>query len=331
MKRVLLIKLGALGDIVISTAHIQVLMEQHREDQVTLITSEPFTGLFSAFRFHEVIAIPRKGLLPLLKTAARVWRGGFDAVYDLQTNDRTALLVLCSRAPFRLGMGERFFYTHHEKAEDRASLHIFERVQRLFATAGLPEARPVPVFGVTETAARRVSEWLTAHCDDQPFVVMHAGCSPRWLSKRWPEENFLALAQKLQAAGVQTVWIGGPDDREINARLCAETGIDAAGVFSFEELVALARRARCAFMNDSGPMHILAAADIPLYAFFGPTNWRRSHAVGQADHVLCAEVECSPCFLEQCPPEKKHACMRNLTPELVWERLQADGVLEVSG
>ncbi len=115
----------------------------------------------------------------------------------------------------------------------------------------------------------------------------------------------------------------------MNGRLAGHTGMDATAVFSFTGLLALAGHAAFAVTNDSGPMHVLSAAGLPVYAFFGPTDWRRSHALGQAARVLLNPVPCSPCQLPVCPPERRHACLRGITPESVLTRLAADGLLQM--
>jgi len=79
-----------------------------------------------------------------------------------------------------------------------------------------------------------------------------------------------------------------------------------------------------AICNDSGPMHLLSLSGIPVHAFFGPTDWRRSHALGQQEHVLINPVPCSPCFLNVCPPERRHECLADISPDRVFARLQAD-------
>jgi ADP-heptose:LPS heptosyltransferase len=82
-----------------------------------------------------------------------------------------------------------------------------------------------------------------------------------------------------------------------------------------------------AVTNDSGPMHILATAGLPVYACFGPTDWRRSHAPGQESRILTNPVSCSPCYLKSCPPERQHACLQGISPAMVMERLKMDGML----
>ena len=137
---------------------------------------------------------------------------------------------------------------------------------------------------------------------------------------------YVAFAAAVERRGVRVVWIGG-EDRALNRALAQEAGIDASDAFSVRGLAELGRHARFAVTNDSGPMHVLSSAGIPLYAFFGPTSVARSHALGQRQRVLVHPVPCSPCWLPVCPPSRAHACMQGLTPGSVVERLIRDGLL----
>ena len=75
-------------------------------------------------------------------------------------------------------------------------------------------------------------------------------------------------------------------------------GIDATNVFTLPQLAILGQRARFAVTNDSGPMHVLSASGIPVFALFGPSNWRRNHALGQAARALSA-VDVIPARVDQ--------------------------------
>lgn len=159
------------------------------------------------------------------------------------------------------------------------------------------------------------------------MILIHAGSSARWESKRWIEAHFITLATILEQQGLAVIWIGGAEDSSLNQKLAQVIGIDASEAFSLLELAALARQARFAITTDSAPMHIIAAAGTPVYALFGPTDWQRSHAVGQKERVLTHSVSCSPCYLPQCPTERAHQCLVALSPEKVLACIRNDGLL----
>jgi ADP-heptose:LPS heptosyltransferase len=207
-------------------------------------------------------------------------------------------------------------------------VHAFDALNRLLRCAGIKPVTPGLRLEAGETARQRVADWLQAHeVRDTRLALVHAGSSERWLSKRWDEQHYAELAKQLEARDCAVVWIGGEPDRALNRRLSSLAGLDATGAFDFRQLIALGEQAAFAVASDSGPMHILAAAGLPVYAFFGPTDWRRSHAPGQQDRVLTHAVPCSPCHLPVCPPGRRHRCLDAISPAEVIERLEKDGVL----
>lgn len=328
MKRILVIKLGALGDVIIATAHIERILNEHEQDEVWLLTGVPYGGLFAAHPRIKLAEFPRKGVGAMLQTLAWVIGKKFDVVYDLQGSERSAVISWMSRAAKRAGMGLRFPYTHSIDISSHQDEHIFDRLNRLLVCAGLPEAEPRPVLMVSDSEKTKVESWMKSNAlRDKAFVLMHAGSSRRWPSKRWPSAYYATLAARLCERGLETVWVGAQEDAELNATLAAQGGIDATEVFSIAELSVLADHAKFAVVNDSGPMHVISAAGIPVYAFFGPTNWKKSHAVGQAGRILLNPVSCSPCHLGQCPESRGHRCLDELEPQTVWQRLSADALV----
>ncbi len=325
-QRVLIIKLGALGDVVIATPHIATILEAFPESEVHLLTSPPFAGLFSSHERLHVTAMPRKGFGAMWQTILWLRRMRFSVVFDLQGSDRSRVMTLLSGASQRVGLGPSLIYTQRPTQDD-SSTPVFERLNVLLQSAGLPVAEPCPQLWVEQEAYAVVDRWLRERKVNKPLALLHAGSSARWLSKRWPEARFLELARQIEAAGFQVVWLGGGDEHALNERLASQTGIDATAAFSIAELAALASRAAFAVVNDSGPMHVISTANIPVYAFFGPTNWKRSHAIGQASRVIYHPVECAPCHLPVCPSERRHQCMEAISVESVLARLRQDGVV----
>lgn len=324
--RTLIIKTGALGDVVLCTPQIERILEHHGGD-VWLLTSPPFVPLFAGHPRLRVQAFPRQGVRAMWDVLRWVRAQRFVTVYDLQGNDRTRALTLLSGARTRVGIAPRWIYTH-SPARDDIREHVFPRLNRLIESAGLPAAEPRPRLWPAATERQAVQDRLAADgLKDGAFALLHAGSSARWPSKRWEAEYFIALARAIEAAGIVVLWIGGPDEAELNRDLSAQAGRDMTGKFSIPGLSELARHARFAVVNDSGPMHLLSAAGIPVYAFFGPTDWRRHHAIGQGERVFVHPVECSPCYLGECPPERRHVCLAGIVPERVLGRLRADGAL----
>lgn len=325
--RILVIKLGALGDVVLASAHIRRIVEAYPDARVTLLTSPGCSELLQGQPGLEVVTFRRRGIVEMWRVLAWLRRSRFAVVFDLQGTLRSRIMTRVSGARRRIGEKPGFAYTDTAPATS-AAIHAFDRLNALLAVQGIEPANPQGWLSVPEPAATRVQDWLDKHgqVGSRP-VLMHAGSSPHWQSKRWEVAHYAELAAALERRGCTVIWIGGDADVAVNRKLAAHTGIDASGAFSLAQLAALGRRASFAVVNDSAPMHVLAAAGLPVYAFFGPTDWQRSHALGQKQHVLHHAVACSPCHLPVCPPARGHACLRGITPAMVIERLERDGRL----
>jgi ADP-heptose:LPS heptosyltransferase len=327
-RHVLIIKLGALGDVVLATPQIARLLEVHAADRVTLLTAPAFRELLAGFRGLNVVTFRRKGLVSTLGLLRWLLGQHFDVVYDLQGSLRSRTMTLLTQAQLRAGPAAALAYTHTPLPGNQRA-HAFDRFNAVLRAAAVDVAPASPCLPVSTAALARVDAWLQQqHLAGRRLVLMHAGASQRWASKRWPRDYYLALALALECRGLVVVWLGGEAERDMNRRLAAAAGIDATAVFTLTELAAMGRHAAFAITNDSGPMHILSTACLPVYAFFGPTDWQRSHALGQAAQVLVNPVPCSPCQLPVCPPERQHVCLRGISPETVLARLEADGMLQ---
>lgn len=319
-RRVLIIKLGALGDVVMATALVDAIVRHHGVERCALLTTPPYAALFSGWPGLDIRTFERHGAVAMWRWLRYVRGGHFERIYDLQGNDRTSALCAMSGVAERVGNPARYPYTHHPATPWRGQSHIFERMVEVLAAAGVAVPARRPVIAPDDAGRQRVHDWLARRgLWRRPYVVMHAGASASRPEKRWP--HFAELAAMLDTRGITTVWIGAGDERELNRTLAAGSGIDAGGVFALAELVELARHARAAVTNDSGPMHVLAAAPIPVFGLFGPSDWRRNHALGQREHVIaCTELD--PALTGR----RTADCLRRIEPALVCERLAAAGV-----
>ncbi len=326
-KRVLVIKLGALGDVVIATTALRRIQLSYPGGEVWLLTAGDFAPMFADWPGLHVHAAPRRGLWHMLQLLRWLRAQRFEVIFDLQSNDRSALLCAFSGVPMRVGNHPRFPYTHHPAARHAKEEPGFTRLQLMLQAAGLPAAEARPYLPTGDQERRLVQAWLQQQAlQDARFVLMHAGASLRWPAKRWPHYGQLAAA--LEQGGLRVVWLGAAADRSVNAELARATGIDATDRFSVGALAELARHARFAVTNDSGPMHVLAAAGIPVYAFFGPTDWRRSHAPGQRDRVLVNPRPCAACERADRAMAADHSCLPGITAVEVLARLERDGLLQ---
>lgn len=287
MPGILIIKLGALGDILMAGSIIRRIQEHHTGREVHVLTGDGFQGIFAHWPGIAVQSFPRRGAGAMLRAILWIRGKHFDRIYDLQSNDRSAILCAASGVRERVGNHPRFPYSHHPPTPWRGAGPIHDRWRDVLASAGIdpgPLSAWLPILDSDRLSAER---WLEEHgLTGRPFAILHAGTSTDHPQKRWP--YFGELAATIRAAGTEVVWVGGPADRRLNRALSCHGGMDASSAFSLLQLAALGSKARFAVTNDSAPMHALACAGIPVFGLFGPTDWRRNHAISQGGNVIAS-------------------------------------------
>ncbi len=314
--------MGALGDLVMSTSLIRGLMQHHQADTIWLLTSPGFAPMFEGWEGLNIKALPRKGLHAMVQTLLWIRRNHFRRIYDLQSSERTALVCLLSGVTDRVGNHPGPAYTHHPHDRYNGKYHAIERLNEVLGSGGVPPCLDPPFLPVNGSSIIRIRSWLTdAGLAEKSFVLMHAGASLKHPLKRWP--YFLDLALQLKAAGLQTLWLGGKEDREINDLLSSNIGINTTGLFNIQEEAELGRHARFAVTNDSAPMHILSCSGIPVFGLFGPTDWRRTHAVGQKNFVIAVDDS------TRAGPDYKFVPhnLANLSVTKVMDKIRQSGIL----
>ncbi len=327
MSKVLVIKMTALGDVVAALAHLEQICRHYAKDEVWLLTSPEARGLFEHHPSFKVRTMNRDSYFSQdgrIATVRWVRSMKFDRIFDLQGNKVSYGLCKWSRCPERLGTQPNPAYTKSvdTKWERTTKDNVAQRLDRTLACGGVaPPIEPGPLY-CSQQDQDAVEAFTEKHgLGQKPYAVFHGGSSPEWITKRWPVEYIAQLVDMLDGQGIACILAGSPVEKEINATITANKGIDATGAVTFRQLFLLARGARFAVSNDSAPMHLFSQAGIPVFAFFGPTNRKWSHGFNQTENVITASVSCSPCFKTRCPADKGHACMRNLTPELVFGRI----------
>ncbi len=251
MARILVIKLGALGDVVLAFAPFAAIRAHHAADPVTLLTTAPFAGLLAASPWFDAVAIDRRPAWWDLRGLSALRRSlrGFDFVYDLQTSGRSSRYHRLGGRPEWSGIARGASHPHDNPDRDR--MHTRERQADQLARAGIA-ATPFPDLS-----------WLAAEGPwlERPYALLVPGAAPHRPAKRWPIAHFAALARQLAGRGVRPVVVGAAADAPLAAAIllrCPDA-IDLTGRTSLPELGGVAARAAVAVGNDTGPMHLAAA------------------------------------------------------------------------
>ncbi len=274
---ILIIRHGALGDLVQSTGPFRAIREHHSEARIILLTTPPYAMFMRScpwideiwqdnrprwFQFNDWLHLRR-----------RLRAGRFARVYDLQTSARSSLYLRAfsqSGRPEWSGIAPGASHPHANP--DRDFMHTLDRQAEQLAHAGIDQV-PGPDLAWVDADVSRF-ELL------DPYALLVPGGSAHRPGKRWPADYYLELCQRLLAAGIQPVLIGGSDEKILTSVLADQCpgARDLAGQTSIEELAVLARGAKFCIGNDTGPMHIAALGGQPSFVLFS----------SESDPDLCA-------------------------------------------
>ena len=270
--RILFIASSRVGDAVLSTGLLDHLLRCHPEARITVACGRPAVGVFARMPGRErtlVIDKRRWNLhwLPLWGwAAARRW----DLVVDIRGSALAYMVWTRRRAVMRPRPGHK--------------------IAQLAAVLGLAEP-PAPVAWSAPEDDRRARALLPP---GRPIVAL--GPTANWDPKIWPPERFTALFNALAEGplpGAVPVVLGGPGAAERARAAPVLAGlpgaIDLCGALSLAEAAACLRRARLFVGNDSGLMHLAAAAGAATIGLFGPTEAAVYAPVGRSAEAVCAD------------------------------------------
>ena len=324
---VLLVRFGSLGDVVLACAAGQALAAQRPDLAITFLVKDEYADLVRAQPWaHEVWTLPRgeeRGAGSLQGWRARIQGAGFLAAVDLQTSPRSRALLAGQRKVLRWNAARwqrrRWVSLRWTKPDSVRAAWL--RFVDALAPLGIDAARAQPPrLAAPPDAVARAQATLAAW-PGGPVTFLAPGA--RWATKRWPEASFLAVARRL-AQGGGRVLIGGDEaDRAALPELTAWAEAEPAARWfrgPLTDLLALVSGCERALTNDTGLMHLAAAAGVRVSAVFGSTHPALGFApAGDGHRVHCAALACQPCTLhgrDLCPLGH-HDCVRLIAPESV--------------
>ncbi len=270
-QRILIIRLGALGDMILCAPAFQAIRASYPRAIISLMTQPAWVGLAEAMPwFDNVVTDNRPAPWQLgvwWDLRRRVGVAEPQVVFDLQGKSRQAVLYWLLGGPWGEidWCGNTWRCRYPRVWPPKADWHFTDFIRAQLDVAGV--AWP----------AQPDYDWLTAPFDavtlPKNYVLLIPGCAPSRPEKRWP--HYGLLAQQLQAAGLAVVMVGTAAEQDVldGIKQAAPDVIDLGGKTSLLQLGALARGARGVVGNDTGPAHIAAAVGAPtLTLFAGSVN-----------------------------------------------------------
>lgn len=267
-RRILVIKLGALGDFVQAMGPAAAIRRAHPSAKITLLTTKAYADLGRAAPYFDEVWIDKRpkflDVAGWIGLARQLWSGGFERVYDLQTSDRSSFYYrLLGRVEWS---GIAAGSSHPHANPNRDHMHTLDRQRDQLRMAGIEDVPPPDL-----SWAARQGPGLDL---PERFLLMVPGGSAHRPEKRWPVESYGELAAWAEGKGIATIILGGDIERPLALaiRTRAPRAIDLTGRTSFGEIVGLAARAVHAVGNDTGPMHLAAAGGAPSTVLYSAAS-----------------------------------------------------------
>ncbi len=341
-KKILVMRYRFIGDTVLTVPFLRNLRAAFPGARIDLML-EPFSGQviegcpyvdriipFELKTIHKYSTGSDRGRLgAYLHYRALIRRERYDAVFVLKRSLSSALLVWAARVPRRIGFateGRQFLLT--DPVAYRHDQHEVENFLDCLRSIDIPIRSTHLELWTTPEQERRTAElfdgagWKRGDLK----VVIHAAASLP--AKQWPLDRFAAVMRALREKHqVRFVYTGAKHDSRLYEEIEQQGpfgGLNLCGVTSVHENVAVYRGCDLFFGVDSGPMHMAAAAGIPVVALFGPTDERKWGPWGSGHVIVSKYLACHPCKPHKCGD---HQCMDRISTlealEAVERALQA--------
>ena len=323
--KILFVRIDRIGDMVLSTPAMKALKQAYPRSEVTVLASpsnkdilkhNPYVDRIVVYdkrhRFHEKL-----GLIRYLKGLR------FDLAVDPYAGYEllTALIVFFCGAPARAGYGVdgREVFFNLETPSITEGQHFIEMNLSVLKPLKVKAEDLKPELFLSADEKTWAREWLNLRSfGKKPLVGVHPGAY--YKSQRWPPEYFAELIDLLHADGKADVLLfGGLGDKALCQRIeeKAATGVRSFFTNDIREFSALLASCRVLVCNNSGPMHMAVALNVPTISTMGPTNKDRWMPLGPDHQVFrIDDLPCIGCNLGYCKI-KTHNCMRLITPIMI--------------
>lgn len=307
-RRVLLIKLGALGDVIRTTPLLRRLKADEPDGEVTWVTRTPAL-------LPSLVDVP----LPLdLATVLRLQADRFDAVWNLDKDPEACALAMLVPAAEKRGFGwhrgrcvpldeaaRAKYLTGVDDPLNRENTRSYPA--EIFAMVGLEFRgerylldRPAPAPSLPRLAG--------------PVIGLNTGCGGRWPSRLWPEAHWVALARALRAEGRSVLLLGGPDEDARNRRIAAATGAAYWGTFAIGEFIHVVDRCDVVVTGVTMALHIALGLEKRVVLLNNIFNPREFELYGLGE-IVEPPVACACYFRPTCRAEVP--CLSTLAPAAV--------------
>jgi heptosyltransferase-2/heptosyltransferase-3 len=347
IKRIIVIDLMYLGDLLFAHPFFEELRNLFPEARIDLAANNNFAEIMRAnpnidhvYNYNKNWTAARS-----YKFAKKLKMNNYNLGLNIHGNWRTAILLKLISPEKSIGFGGKgrgVFLDHEiERKEDHKHmvdfyLDFLDKIKDIDALAldqqNTLNAEP-PQLDLSDFQCAKGAKKLAEIGLDKNFITLNTGGS--WETKRWPAEYFAEIADILIAKGEKILFVGGSSDNERVQHVLdmidnnhKESTYNLSGRTSLIELAAVLRKSKLMISGDTGPVHVAAAVGTNTAAIFGPSDEEKYAPRGKGKNILIKNIDldCRPCGEHECPLEH-HLCMRDICPDGLVEKLEAEELI----
>ena len=273
MSNILVIKHGSLGDIAQACGAIQDISENHKDDQIHILTTKPYFELFKKNSFvHNVILDKRKSrfnLIYLYLLMGNLKKKSFKKVYDLQNSSRTKFYknILFPKANFNIWSSSETTLPSNISKEEFDKNPVLNRFDHQLKTSGIK----------TEHTMKPDFNWAVTNIDNikqefnlDKYIVLFPFCSAHLAHKKWPHYNeLIELIKNKYGDQIKVVVAPGPSEIDDTKNINAVSILDKGKALDISQLASLIKESSFVIANDTGPAHISAHLGAKGLTLFG--------------------------------------------------------------
>lgn len=300
----LIVRLGALGDIVHALPVVAALREVHQTARIGWLVQPRFAALLELVEgLDHVHAVDRRRVATIMRQVRGMRYG---VCLDLQGLLKSAALARLSGSERVVGFSrpllrEPAAALAYSQTGGDGSAHVLDKNLSLLETLGIRSRTRRFPLRLPDTPVVSNTRQILRIGSDAPFALVNPGAA--WPNKQWPPDRFAEVARRLhEARGLKTAVLWGPDEATLAAAVARASGGAAqmAPQTTMVEAVALSASATVMLSGDTGPLHLAAAVGTPVVGLFGPTPPERNGPWNPRDRVVSVHAQCACVFKRRC-------------------------------
>jgi len=273
MSNILIIKHGSLGDIAQASGAIQDISENHKNDNLYLLTTKPYFDLFKRNPYLQDVILDKRlsrfNLIYLFSLMRKIKKLNIVKVYDLQNSSRTSFYkkILFPNSNLNKWSSSETTLPENKSKEEFDKISVLERFEHQLRTSGLNTKNTLkPDFSWScEDITRILSEY-----ELNKYIVLFPFCSPHLTVKKWPYYNELIESLKNKFNDdYQIITAPGPNEINDAKKINALTILDNGKALNISQLASLIKNSSFVVANDTGPAHIAAHLNVKGLTLFG--------------------------------------------------------------